>query len=89
MSVTRAAAVNSRVNIPISPETRSEMEEVATIKGVSLAELGRLALEAYLIRERRRFRLERLKASAIKYADVIEGVAEEWRETEVEGWPND
>ena len=48
---------NSRINIPISPLTRTEMEEIADNKGVSLAELGRQAIEAFLSEERRKNRL--------------------------------
>jgi len=81
--------VNRRINIPISPDTRSQMEEVASSKGVSMAELGRQALETYLAEERHSQRLQRLCETAVKYADIIEGVAEEWRVTEVEDWPND
>ena len=89
MSPTKTATVTGRVNIPISPETRSEMEEVASRKGVSLAELGRQALESYLAQEHRRMRLQRLRNTAIKYADIIEDAAEDWRVTEVEGWSDD
>jgi len=83
MSPTKTSTVSSRINIPVSPETRSRMEEVASGKGISLAELGRQALESYLAEERRRRRLERLCETATRYADIIEGVAEEWRVTEI------
>jgi len=89
MSPAKTASVHSRVNIPISPETRSQMEEIASRKGVSLAELGRRALESYLTEARRQLRLQRLCETAAKHADIIEGVAEEWQVTEVEGWPDD
>ena len=89
MCTTKTATVSGRVNIPVSQETRSDMEEFASRKGISLAELGRQALEAFLAQEHRRMRLERLRDTAIKYADIIGGVAEDWRVTEVEGWPDD
>jgi len=89
MSPTKTATVNSRINIPISPETRTRLEEIAADKGVSLAQLGRQALESFLAAERRRLRLQRLCETATRYADIIEGVAEDWRATEVEGWPDD
>ncbi len=86
MSLIKSAAVNRRLNIPISPETRNQLEELASRQGVSLAELGRQALESFLIDQLRRARLERLCATATRYADIIEGVAEDWRATEVEDW---
>ena len=89
MSTIKTATVHNRVNIPISPETRSQMEELASRKGVSLAELGRQALESYLVEARRQQRLQRLCETAVKYADIIEGVAEEWQVTEVEGWSDE
>ena len=89
MSPTKTAKVNSRINIPISLETRSRLEEIASDKGVSLAQLGRHALESYLAEERHRLRLQRLCDTATKYADIIEGVAEDWRATEVEGWSDE
>ena len=89
MSPTKTAAVISRVNIPISRETRSEMEIIASGKGISLAELGRQALEAFLADEHRRMRLQRLRDSAIKYADIINSVGDDWSATETEGWQDD
>ena len=89
MSPSKTTAVSGRVNIPISPETRLDMEEIASRKGVSLAELGRQALESYLAQEHRRMRLQRLRGTALKYANIIEDVAEDWRATEVEGWSDD
>ncbi len=89
MSPTKSVTVNSRINIPISPETRSRLEEIAADQGVSLAQLGRQALESFLATERRRLRLQRLCDTATRHADIIGGVAEDWRATEVEGWPDD
>ena len=89
MGPVKTATVHSRVNIPVSPETRSQMEEIASRKGVSLAELGRQALESYLVEALRQQRLQRLCETAIKHADIIEGVAEKWQVTEVEGWLDD
>ena len=89
MSLTKTATILSRVNIPVSTETRSQMEEIASRKGISLAELGRQALESYLVEARRQQRRQRLCETATKHADIIEGVAEEWQATEVEGWPDD
>ncbi len=89
MSPTKTAPVISRVNIPISRETRSEMEILASGKGISLAELGRQALEAFLADEHRRMRLQRLRDSAIKYADIINSVGDDWSATEIEGWHDD
>ena len=89
MCNTKTATVSGRVNIPVSQETRSDMEKIASRKGVSLAELGRQALEAFLAQEHRRMQLQRLRDTAIKYADIIGGVAEDWCVTEVEGWPDD
>jgi len=37
----RIATISGRINTPISPETRSRMVEVASGRGVRLAELGR------------------------------------------------
>lgn len=89
MSVTKTATVTGRVNIPVSPETRSEMEKIASNKGVSLAELGRQAIETFLTQEHRQQRLRQLRDNAIKYADIIDGVADDWQATEVEGWPDE
>ncbi|MDP8240718.1 MAG: CopG family transcriptional regulator [Candidatus Hatepunaea meridiana] len=89
MSLIKTATVHCRVNIPVSPETRSQMDEIASHRGVSLAELGRQALESYLVEARRQQRLQHLCETATKHADIIEGVAEEWQITEVEGWPDD
>ena len=89
MSLTKTTAVIGRVNIPVSLETRSEMEIIASRKGISLAELGRQALEAFLADEHRRLRLERLRDNAIKYADIINSVGDDWSVTETEGWLND
>ena len=86
MSTTKTARVIGRVNIPVSPETRSEMERIAARQGVSLAELGRQALEAFLTQEHRKMRLQRLRDNAIKYADIIKGVGEDWSVTETESW---
>ncbi len=80
---------NSRINIPITATTRAQLEQVATGKGVSLAELGRQAIEAFLAEERRHQRLQALCSTATKYADIIEEVDREWRHTEVEGWTDD
>jgi len=89
MTPVKTTTVHSRINIPISPDTRSQMEEIASRRGVSLAELGRRALESYLAAARRQQRLQHLCETATKHADIIEGVAEEWRITEVEGWPDE
>jgi len=86
MSHTKTTAVNNRLNIPISQETRIELEELATIQGVSMAELGRRALMDFLTDQRRQARLEKLCSTALKCRDIIECVAEDWRATEVEGW---
>ena len=89
MSPTKTAAVIGRVNIPITRETRSEMERIASDKGISLAELGRQALEAFLTDAQRKMRLNRLRDTAIKYADIINGVGDDWSATETEGWQDD
>ena len=89
MSPTKTIAVIGRVNIPISRETRSEMERIASGKGISLAELGRQALEAFLADEHRRMRLQRLRDNAIKYADIINSVGDDWSTTETEDWQDD
>jgi hypothetical protein len=89
MSTTKTATVTGRVNIPVSLETRSDMERIASGKGISLAELGRQALEAFLADEHRRLRLHRLRDTAIKYADIINGVGDDWSATETEGWQDD
>ena len=89
MSLTKTATVTSRINIPVSRETRSEMEKAALRRGVSLAELGRQAIEAFLTQEHRRLRLQRLRDNAIKYADIINSVGDDWSATETEGWQND
>ncbi len=89
MSPTKTAAVIGRVNIPITRETRSEMERIASDKGISLAELGRQALEAFLTDAQRKMRLNRLRDTAIKYADIINSVGDDWSVTETEGWQDD
>jgi len=89
MSQTKPTAVNSRINIPITPDTRSEMEEIASRKGVSLAELGRQALEAFLAEERRSARLRELCETATKHSDIINGVSEEWGAVETDGWSDE
>ena len=89
MSPTKTAAVIGRVNIPITRETRSEMERIASDKGISLAELGRQALEAFLTDVQRKMRLNRLRDTAIKYADIINSVGDDWSATETEGWQDD
>lgn len=89
MSPTKTAAVIGRVNIPITRETRSEMERIASSKGISLAELGRQALEAFLADEHRRMRLHRLRDTAIKYADIINSIGDDWSATETDGWQDD
>ena len=89
MCPTKAAAVIGRVNIPITLETRSEMEKIASGRGISLAELGRQALETFLANERRRLRLQKLRENAVKYADIINSVGDDWSVTETEGWQDD
>ncbi len=89
MSHIKTTAVNNRLNIPISHETRIELEELASIQGVSMAELGRRALMDLLTEQRRKARLEKLCSTALKCRDIIEGVAEDWRATEVEGWSDE
>ena len=89
MSQTKTAPVISRVNIPISNETRTEMERIATRKGISLAELGRQALEVFLAGEYRKLRLQQLRDNAIKYADIINSVGDDWCATETEGWQDE
>ena len=89
MSPTKTATVSGRVNIPVSRETRSAMEKIASRKGITLSELGRQALDAFLKQEHRRLRLQQLRDNAVKCADIIEDVADDWRVTEVEGWLDD
>lgn len=89
MSPTKTAPVIGRVNIPISMETRSEMESIASSKGISLAELGRQALEVFLAEERRKIRSQQLRDTAIKYADIINNVGDDWSATETEGWQDE
>ncbi len=84
MSPNKKAAVSGRVNIPISLKTRSEMEAIAARRGVSLAELSRQALEAFLADEHRRMRLQQLRENAIKYANIINCVGDDWSVTETE-----
>ncbi len=89
MSQHKNNIASSRLNIPISPEIRTELEEIATSGGYSLAEIGRQALETFLAEHRNRARLARLCTTAVKYADIIESVSEDWRSTEVEGWSDE
>jgi len=89
MSNTRTPAIASRINIPISLEIKDEMETLASADGISLAELGRRAIERFLADARRCQRLEHLRNSAIKHADILESVAEEWRNTELDGWSDE
>ena len=85
MSLQKTSNVNSRLNIPISPGTRAELEEMAVSEGYSLAELGRQALKAFLTEHRHQVRLARLCHTASKYSDILGTVSENWRVTEVEG----
>lgn len=85
MSLPKTNQVNSRLNIPISPVTRAELEDMAVCKGYSLAELGRQALEAFLTEHRHQARLARLSHTASKYPDILLTVSDDWRPTEVEG----
>jgi len=85
MSIQKISNVNSRLNIPISPGTRAELEDMAVSKGYSLAELGRQALEAFLTEHRHQTRLARLSHTASKYPDILVTVSDDWHPTEVEG----
>lgn len=89
ISPMKISTVTSRLNIPISSLTRSELEVIASQKGLSLAELGRQAIEAFLIEERRQRRLEKLCATATRHADLINSVGAEWSSTETDGWQDD
>ncbi|MDP8205288.1 MAG: hypothetical protein P9L92_01390 [Candidatus Electryonea clarkiae] len=89
MSNANSSAVSSRLNIPVNSETRSYLEEVASRRGVKLAEIGREALEMFIRKQKRQERLERLCETAEKYRAIIEDVGDEWRVTELDGLTNE
>jgi len=89
MSTLKSSLAASRINIPISSETKDEMESLAVANGVSLAELCRRAIEGFLAEARRRRRLEQLRNSAVRNSAILDGVAEEWRSTELDGWSDE
>lgn len=86
MSRARTAVVSSRINIPISPGVRTLMEQTATEENITMAELGRRAIERYLAEEQRRRRMEQLCRTARKFSSLIEETAREWRVTELDDW---
>lgn len=89
MEHTTLISVNKRINIPVTQDTRSQMELIAEQRGVSLAEIGREALEAFVRNEKCRLRTITLKENAIKFADIINSVGKEWSVTETDGLLDD
>ena len=89
MTQTKNTNVASRINIPVSQETRELLEQIAVREGITLAELGRRAMNGLIAENRRQQRIEELCETVREYSALLDKTAEEWRGTELDGWTND
>ena len=72
------------ISIPISPDLKSELEKLASSRGISVAELCKQAIHEFLAEEDRNMKLQKLRSNAIKYVDIINCVGDAWSATESE-----